>query len=417
MTERLYRDDPYLLEFEARVVCRREHEGRPAVVLDRTAFYAESGGQPWDTGMIEDVPVVAVLESGEDVLHVLAAPFAADRVRGRVDGERRRDHREQHHGQHLLSRAFVEVARARTVSFHLGAEHATIDLDREVTEEQARTAEILANEVIWDARPVAVRTVSRAEAVALGVTPPAEGGDAVRLVEVAGFDRQPCGGTHPRSTAEVGVVIVLGRERYKGGSRVRFVCGHRALGTLRARNVVLDRLATLLSAPPEGLPEAATRALESLAQANRRGAELLERALDGEARRLLADAGVPVYSSTPHPIPPHVGGGERRSAGCPALVSTIYGGWPAADLRSLAQRLVALAPCVALLGSRSDKAHVVFAQSEGLGHDIPALLGAAALAVGGRGGGKGNLAQGGGDRLDRLDEALAAAAAAVRGRA
>ncbi len=417
MTERLYRDDPYLLEFEARVVCRREHEGRPAVVLDRTAFYAESGGQPWDTGMIEDVPVVAVLESGEDVLHVLAAPFAADRVRGRVDGERRRDHREQHHGQHLLSRAFVEVARARTVSFHLGAEHATIDLDREVTEEQARTAEILANEVIWGARPVAVRTVSRAEAVALGVTPPAEGGDAVRLVEVAGFDRQPCGGTHPRSTAEVGVVIVLGRERYKGGSRVRFVCGHRALGTLRARNVVLDRLATLLSAPPEGLPEAATRALESLAQANRRGAELLERALDGEARRLLADAGVPVYSSTPHPIPPHVGGGERRSAGCPALVSTIYGGWPAADLRSLAQRLVALAPCVALLGSRSDKAHLVFAQSEGLGHDIPALLGAAALAVGGRGGGKGNLAQGGGDRLDRLDEALAAAAAAVRGRA
>jgi len=402
VTERLYRDDPYLLEFEARVVSRREHEGRPAVVLDRTAFYAESGGQPWDTGRIEDVPVVAVLESGEDVLHVLAGPLAADRVRGTVDGERRRDHREQHHGQHLLSRAFVDVARARTVSFHLGAEHATIDLDREVTDEQARTAETLANEVIWEARPVAVRTVSRAEAVALGVTPPEEAGDAVRLVEAAGFDRQPCGGTHPRSTAEVGVVIVLGRERYKGGSRVRFVCGHRALDAVRARNVVLDRLATLLSAPTDGLPEAATRTLENLTQANRRGAELLERALDGEARRRL---------------PPHVGGGESRSADRPALVSAIYDGWPAADLRSLAQRLVALAPCVALLGSRSDKVHLVFAQSEGLGHDIPALLTAAALAVGGRGGGKGNLAQGGGDRLDRLDEALAAAAAAVRGRA
>jgi len=402
VTERLYRDDPYLLEFEARVVSRREHEGRPAVVLDRTAFYAESGGQPWDTGRIEDVPVVAVLESGEDVLHVLAAPLAADRVRGTVDGERRRDHREQHHGQHLLSRAFVDVARARTVSFHLGTEHATIDLDREVTEEQARTAETLANEVIWAARRVAVRTVSRAEAVALGVTPPEEAGDAVRLVEAAGFDRQPCGGTHPRSTAEVGVVIVLGRERYKGGSRVRFVCGHRALDAVRARNVVLDRLATQLSAPPEGLPEAANRVLENLAQANRRGAELLERALDGEARRLL---------------PPHVGGGERRCESGPALVTIAYEGWPAADLRSLAQRLVALAPCVALLGSRSDKAHLVFAQSEGLGHDIPALLSAAALVVGGRGGGKGNLAQGGGDRLDRLDEALAAAAAAVRGRA
>ena len=116
-------------------------------------------------------------------------------------------------------------------------------------------------------------------------------------------------------------------------------------------------------------------------------------------------------------VSPHVGGRKRGSADGPALVSPIYDGWAAADLRSLAQRLVALAPCVALLGSRSDKAHLVFAQSEGLGHDIPALLSAAALVVGGRGGGKGNLAQGGGDRLDRLDEALAAAAAAVRGRA
>jgi len=403
VTERLYRDDPYLLEFEARVVSRREHEGRPAVVLDRTAFYAESGGQPWDTGRIEDVPVVAVLESGPDVLHVLSAPLAAERVRGRVDAERRRDHREQHHGQHLLSRALLQVAGASTVSFHLGAEHSTIDLDREVTDDQVGSAETLTNEVVWDARTVAVRTVSRAEALALGVTPPVEAGDAVRLVEAAGFDRQPCGGTHPRSTAEVGVVIVLGRERYKGGSRVRFVCGHRALSLVRARNAVLDRLGALLSAPPEGLPEAATRALEGLAEANRRGADLLERALDGEARRLLAS--------------PHVGGGERGSADNPALVSAIYDGWPAADLRSLAQRLVALAPCVALLGSRSDKAHLVFAQSEGLGHDIPALLRAAVLTVGGRGGGKGNLAQGGGDQTDRLDEALAAAAAAVRGRA
>jgi len=414
VTERLYRDDPYLLEFEARVVARPEHEGRPAVVLDRTAFYAESGGQPWDTGTIDDVPVVAVLENGEDVLHVLAAPLAAECVQGRVDAERRRDHREQHHGQHLLSRALVQVAGAGTVSFHLGAEHSTIDLDREVTEEQARTAETLTNEVVWDARSVAVRTVSRAEALALGVAPPAEAGDAVRLVEAAGFDRQPCGGTHPRSTSEVGVVIVLGHERYKGGSRVRFLCGHRALGAVRARNAVLDRLGTLFSSPAEALPEAATRSLETLSETNRRGAELLERALDSEARRLLSEA---IHSSPPLPVPPHVGGGTGSASACSVLVCTIYDGWPAADLRGLAQRLVTLAPCVALLGSRSDKAHFVFAQSEGLGHDIPALLRAAALAVGGRGGGKGNLAQGGGEWPERLDEALAAAAAAVRGQA
>jgi len=129
-THLLYRDDPYLLDFEATVVARREHQGRPAVVLDRTAFYAESGGQPWDTGTLGERAVLAVVKAGDEVLHVLDAYPASDRVRGLVDAARRRDHRQQHHGQHLLSRALVEVAGARTVSFHLGAEACSIDVDR-----------------------------------------------------------------------------------------------------------------------------------------------------------------------------------------------------------------------------------------------------------------------------------------------
>jgi alanyl-tRNA synthetase len=400
VTERLYRDDPYLLEFEAAVVSRCEHEGRPAVVLDRTAFYAESGGQPSDQGVLGDVAVLAVIDEGDEVLHVLGGALAGERVRGLVDADRRRDHRQQHHGQHLLSQAFVQTAGAGTISFHLGSEYCTIDLDREVGDEQVRVAETLANEVIAEARPVEVRTVSRKEALALGLTPPQEAGDSVRIVDAGGFDVQPCGGTHPRSTAEVGVVIVLGRERHKGGSRVRFVCGHRALATVRQRNAILDRLGAVLSAPLEGLPDTATRVLDSLTEANRRSAHLLERVLDGEARRLLASAGA------------DAAGGERR----PTIVVATYDAWPAADLRTLGQRLVALAPCVALLGSRSDTAYLAFAQTDGLGYDIPALLRAALEIVGGRGGGKGNLAQGGGDRLDRLGEALEAAAAAVRAR-
>ncbi len=120
MTERLFRDDPYLIEFDASVVARREHEGRPAVVLDRTAFYAESGGQPSDAGTLDAVPVLAVIDQGPDILHVLERPLEGTSVHGRVDGPRRRDHLQQHHGQHLLSAAFVEVAKARTVSVHLG---------------------------------------------------------------------------------------------------------------------------------------------------------------------------------------------------------------------------------------------------------------------------------------------------------
>jgi len=365
VTRRLYRDDAYLLEFDALVVARRLHQARPAVVLDQTAFYAESGGQPWDTGTLSGVPVVAVIEDGQDVLHVLAGPLQADRVHGVVDAQRRRDHREQHHGQHLLSRAFVERAGASTLSFHLGAEACSIDLDREVSEAQLAAAE------------------------ALGVAAHEQAGDSVRLVEVEGFDVQPCCGTHPLKTSEVGVLLLLGAERYKGGSRIRFLCGHRALAAWRERTPVVQQLSALLSAPLEALPQAAQRLLDQAAEGVRRADALLARVIDGEAERLLAAGVVPILRA--------------------------YDGWPPAELRLLAIRLTTLGSCVALLGSREGgKAHLAFAQSEGGGHDIPRLLQEAALRVGGRGGGRGNLAQGGGHQPAALDEALEAAAAAVR---
>ena len=402
MTERLHPSDPYLLEFDATITSRREHEGRPAVVLDRTAFYAESGGQPWDTGTLGDARVVAVVEEGEDVLHVLDRPLPAERVHGVVDADRRRDHVQQHHGQHLLSKAFVEVAQAKTIAFHLGSEVTTIDLDRFVGEEQARAAERRANEVVWEARPVRVSMLTAAEARTQGLEPP-EGVEAdVRIVEVDGFDRQPCGGTHPRTTAEVGVVVITALERYKGGTRVSFVCGHRALAAVARRQGVLDRLVSTLSAPLDDLVAVAQKAKDDLVESERRAKGLLERALEGEARRLLAEAR---------------GDGPAPTPATPALVAAAFDGWSPNDLRVLATRLVGLAPCVALLGSRADKAHLVFAQSEGLPHDVPALLKAAVEHLGGKGGGRGNVAQGGGDRLDLLDHALARAADSVRARA
>ena len=398
MTERLYHADSRLLEFDARVLQRREHEGRPAVVLDRTAFYAESGGQPWDTGTLGDARVVAVIEDGSDVLHVLDRPLAGDSVHGRVDAERRRDHMQQHHGQHLLSKAFVEVAQAETLAFHLGAADTTIDLDRFVGEDAARAAVRRANDVVWEARPVRVASMSAAEARAAGLEPP-EGVEAgIRVVEAEGFDRQPCGGTHPQRTAEVGVVLVTALERYKRGTRVHFVCGDRAVSAFAARQQVTAELVSTLSAPLEDLAGAAQRLKDELGASERRARALVERALAGDARRLLDDAR---------------GTGPAPTTDSPAVVVAIFDGWPAEDLRVLAQQLVALGPVVALLASRSDKAQLVFAQSEGLPHDIPALLKSAVDELGGKGGGRGNLAQGGGERVELLDGVLARARAAL----
>ena len=239
---------------------------------------------------------------------------------------------------------------------------------------------------------MSVRTVSREAAEALGVTVPAEAGDAVRLVEALGFDRQACGGTHPRNTSEVGLVVVTGREKYKGGTRVRFLCGHRAVAAFGHDRGILDRLGALFSTPPAELPDAAGRALTQVAELTRRNRDLQEQALAAEARRLFMESG----------------------PSSPALVVATYDQWPAADLRTLALALVSLGPCVALLGSRADRAYVTLAQSEGLRHDLPALLQQALRELGGKGGGRGNVVQGAGDRLDALAPVLEKLAAKVR---
>jgi alanyl-tRNA synthetase len=390
MTDLLYRDHPDLLRFEAVVLACRDRGGRPAVILDRTAFYPEGGGQPSDTGRLAGVAVREVVEVDGDILHVLETPLPEGPVTGEVDAARRLDHTQQHHGQHLLSRSFVETAGARTIGFHLGADAVSIDLDREVDPTQVRSAELLANRVVWEARPVSIREVPRAEAEALGLEPAAHAGDAIRLVEVEGFDCQPCSGTHPRHTAQVGMVLVLGHERYKSGTRVHFGCGQRAADAFHDRSRVVERLGALFSAPLETLPDAAERLLGQVKDLERRGRDLLEAALDGEASRM------------------------RKGAGAtPSVIVATFEKRPADELRRLAQKLTALGPGLALLASRDAKAHLVFARSDDLDVDVGALLRQAAARLGGKGGGRGSLAQGGGSP-EGLDDALAEAERAAR---
>jgi alanyl-tRNA synthetase len=400
-TERLYRDDPYLLDFDARVSACARHDGRPAVVLDRTAFYAESGGQPWDTGWLQAsaarAAVVAVVEHEGGVLHLLDgdALSEGDAVHGQVDGARRLDHRQQHHGQHLLSRAFVDTAGARTVSFHLGARECSIDLDRDVTAAQVAAALRRANEVVWEARPVSVRTLSRAEAGRLGVAVPDEAGDEVRLVEAAGFDLQPCGGTHPRSTSEVGPILSPGHERYKGGARVRFACGHRALAMAAEQAALLREAGALLSCGPEGVAAGVARLQEQLAAATHHARGLQARLLEAEGDRLVEQA--------------RAAGGATG----PLVISRVLEGCDAAALRQLAARLTEEPGRLALLAARGDNAHLVFARSEDLGIDVAALLQDTLRELGGKGGGRGRMAQGGCPATPRLEDALARAARAA----
>ncbi len=287
MTEKLYLGDSYLLEFTARVVARRPG----AVVLDRTAFYATSGGQPHDLGTLGGARVTGVEAEGETVVHAVEGEVPDGQVRGAVDPARRRDHREQHHGQHLLSRAFIETCGTETVSFHLGPERCTIDLAvRDLGEGEAARAEDLANLVVRENRPVETTWHSPAEAKSLGLRKMPEGLDRVRVVTVRDFDRSACGGTHPSRTGDVGQIRVLGWEKSKGIVRVSFSCGGRALLDARARASALAAAGAAFGTGPLEAGAAAARAREDLRAATRELGVLRDKVAGVEAAELLARA-------------------------------------------------------------------------------------------------------------------------------
>jgi alanyl-tRNA synthetase len=283
MTERLYYQDSYLREFQARVVAVSDNGRR--VILDRTAFYPSSGGQPFDAGTLGGAGVLDVVDEGDQVAHVVEKPLAVGDVTGEVDWTRRFDHMQQHTGQHLLSAVFEDLFGIATVSFHMGAEVSTIDVNaatldaRQIERVEERCAEIVA-----EARPVLI-TFEDASAD-LGLRKASERTGTLRIVSIDRLDRSACGGTHLRSTAEIGAVQIRKLEKIRGTTRVEFVCGLRALRAARSDFRLLSEISRTLSTAFADVPAyltaqiEKTKALEKTCQklsaevARREGAEL-----------------------------------------------------------------------------------------------------------------------------------------------
>src|SRR5258706_7035965 len=258
-TERLYYQDSRLLEFDARVVSLSElDDGQIAVTLDRTAFYPTGGGQPTDTGTLGDARVVDCIDVEDDgVLHVIQgpAPEVGDTVHGKIDWPRRLDHLQQHTGQHILSAAFVRLFDAPTRSFRMLEHECEIDVAlNDPTDDEIEQAVDLANQIIWESRPVKVSQVSSEAAAALPLRKePARAGE-LRLIEISDFDLTPCGGTHAPSTREVGVIAGRSWERAQGLTRIHFMAGVRALADYRKANQTAREVAALFSSGREDSP-------------------------------------------------------------------------------------------------------------------------------------------------------------------
>lgn len=373
MTERLYYTDPALARFDATVTHVDVVDGRQVIRLDRTAFYPTSGGQPFDVGTLGAARVVDVIdEEGGDVRHVIDGELAAGAtVEGRIDWPRRFDHMQQHTGQHVLSAAFETLLQARTESFHLGADYATIDLARELKPQDIARAEDDANRIVWEDRPVQVRFVDAAEAASLKLRKPPTRAGTLRLIEVEDYDLSACGGTHVARAGAIGVIAVTGWERFKGGLRVGFVCGGRALRAHRRLRDLTADSARLLSTTEDELPAGVER-LQLEAKALRRHIKDLQSTLSGhEADRLAASA--------------HGG----------VVVATLDG-WDQNGLKGIATAIAARPGLVAaLLGGPAPFA-VVIARSADRQTDAGAVLKQLAAQFGGKGGGRPELAQGGG---------------------
>ncbi|HXN53483.1 MAG TPA: DHHA1 domain-containing protein [Candidatus Acidoferrum sp.] len=378
-TRRLYYDDSYQREFSAQVLnCEPEiHGTTPAwvVILDCTALYPTSGGQPHDLGKIGDANVLDVRDDGEDVVHVVDRELPLGSVLGCVDWGRRFDHMQQHTGQHLLSAMFQERFGRPTVSFHLGSDVCTIDLrGPEPTEEIQEGAERAGNQVISEDRPVTVRYGTAEEFAELGARKDVQRSGILRAIEIEGADLQPCGGTHVKSTSQIGVILVRRCAKMRQDWRVEFVCGRRAGRVARHDFQLLHHTAEGLGCAPEDVPASAQRAVSERDLHFKNMRALLQRLAETDAVAALQSA-------------------EKDGNGI-RVVARVFGEENEPEyLSNFATQLAKAEKTVALL-ARFAGGHLIFAQHPAAGKDMNTLLKQVLAQFAGKGGGTRDFARG-----------------------
>jgi alanyl-tRNA synthetase len=371
VTERLYYDDSYLRQFTARVTTCAPAGQHWHATLDRTAFYPASGGQPADAGTLGAANVLNVTEGANgEVVHVLDRAVAMGSVEGVIDWPRRRDHMQQHTGQHILSAAFVQHCLLPTVSFHLGREISTIDLPALPAPAQVEHAVREANAVVLANVAVEVMYGTAAELERLGIRKAVERQGVLRAVCIGDFDHQPCGGTHVTRSGEVGAIVVRRIEKQKQNARLEFLCGDRALAAAQLDYATLAEAARLLSCATGEIPSAVARFLAERQAGHKQLDAALQQLAEREAAELLREAG-----------------------GAPCCVRKALSGADAAYVRRLATALCAGPGVQARIATRPG-GFVVFAQSAGGPADMSRLLRDALGSVGGKGGGTRDFAQG-----------------------
>lgn len=263
-TERLFDQDSYLREFQGMVLdCEKEGEDSWLVVLDKTAFFPEGGGQSGDCGILGNFEVVRTIEKDGIIYHQVKAPLTiGETVEGKIDFSARFDKMQQHTGEHIVSGIVNSFYGYHNVGFHLGDEVTTFDFDGELSKEQVLDLENRVNEVVFSDVPVTVSYPDRETLKTLEYRSKIEIEGQVRLVTIEGIDVCACCAPHVKMTGEVGMVKIVSCERHRGGCRLTILCGKRALKEYQRKQEISGKISAALSAKPEKIDEAVERLLE-----------------------------------------------------------------------------------------------------------------------------------------------------------
>lgn len=384
MENKLYYKDPYIASFSTKLITHeKDEQGKWYAILEETAFYPTGGGQPHDEGLINGVKVIDVEEVDGEIRHYLEERLqeVARVVKGEVNWERRFDHMQQHAGQHILSAAFEALFDLSTIGFHLGKEFLTIDLDtEELTEQQIMKAEKLANQIIMESRPIETKWVTSQQLSMFPLRKQPTVTENIRLVIIPEFDYNGCGGTHPKTTSEVGSIKLLSWERQKGKVRLQFICGDRVIRQLHEKNQVLNELTGLLNAPEKDLPLAAKRIIENGREQDKLIAELQEALISCETKELLEKANKVK---------------DRK------VVSKVFQRRSIQEMQKLA-RIIANKEEKAIIlfvNETDEKLQFVCARGSAISISMKQIAATLLTLINGKGGGNDSFAQGGGDAM------------------
>ena len=382
-TKRLYFDNPYQVEFKAKVIGREIYEKQPALILDQTCFYPESGGQPADKGKINGVEVLDVQEKGTKILHVMKSEVEADTVSGIIEWETRFDHMQQHSGQHILSQCFDTLFDARTQSFHLGVKTSTVEIDlRDITEDDVEKVETLANEVVFQDEEICTYITPEEMIEKVPLRKPPQKSGHIRVVQISDFDYSACGGTHPSKTGEIGLIKILRWERIRNNLRFEFVCGRRALIDYGIKNRIIRDVAVKFNVGEGELVGSIDKMITEIKDVRRQMKKTQERLLNIEAQEIVKNAE-----------------GE--------VIKKVFTGKSPDEVRFLALAIIRSGDYIVLFGTKlQDRVHLVLASSEKSERDMRDCIPVVSSLIEGKGGGRPTLVEIAGHKKENLELAL-----------